>query len=180
MTSVIDTTKFKPMTVYVIYIATTVEKVWHALTDPTFSRQYFFGFTVEVEPNTGGKFLIRYPDGRVHASGLVIDWSPPRHLSCTWQLHGMNEFDELPECLVTYEIEQAGGSVKVTMMESHSWNVPDAVLSGGRSGWPAVLSSLKSVLETGKPLSVEAPPPPEMLEAVKRVVAEKPWLRADA
>lgn len=46
----IDTTKFKPKTVYVTYIATTAEKVWHALTDPAFSKQYFFGFSVDVEP----------------------------------------------------------------------------------------------------------------------------------
>jgi uncharacterized protein YndB with AHSA1/START domain len=48
----IDTTKFKPKTVYVTYIATTAEKVWHALTDPAFSKQYFFGFSVDVEPRS--------------------------------------------------------------------------------------------------------------------------------
>jgi uncharacterized protein YndB with AHSA1/START domain len=174
---VIDIAKFKPNTVYVIYIASTPEKVWQALTDPGFSKQYFFGFTVEVEPKTGGKFLMRYPDGRVHARGEVADWSPPRRLSCTWLIEGMGEFDELPECLVTYDIEQAGGSIKLTMTESHSWDVPDAILAGGRSGWPAVLSSLKSVLETGSPLSLQMGPPPEMVEAVKQAVTEKPWLK---
>lgn len=63
------------------------------------------------------------------------------------------------------------------MTESHSWDVPDAILSGGRVGWPAILSSLKSVLEIGKPLSVKLEPPKEMIEAVARAVAEKPWLR---
>jgi hypothetical protein len=71
----------------------------------------------------------------------------------------------------------SGGSVRLTMTESHSWDVPDAILAGGRSGWPAVLSSLKSYLETGKSLSMEMSPPPEMIEAVKKAVVEKPWLR---
>lgn len=170
--------RFTPKTVYVIYIASAPEKVWQALTDPAFSKQYFFGFAVDVEPRTGGKFLARYPDGRVHISGQVVDWSPPRRLSVTWRVEGMTEFGELPECLVSYEIEPSGESVKVTMSESHSWDVPEAILSGGRAGWPKIMSSLKSVLETGKPLSTKTEgPPPEMLQAVKRAVIEKPWLK---
>ena len=170
------TGQFQPKTVYVIYIASTPERVWQALTDPEFSRQYFFGFAVDVEPEVGGKFLMRYPDGRVHISGTVVDWSPPQRFCCTWTVEGIREFGELPECLVAYDIEPSGGSVRLTMTESHSWQVPDAILAGGRSGWPAILSSLKSVLETGKPLAVEMGPSPQMIEAVKRAIAEKPWL----
>lgn len=174
----IDTAKFKPGTVYVTYIAATPEKVWQALTDPAFTRQYFFGFAADVEPRTGGQFLLRYPDGRVHARGEVVDWSPLRRFSCTWLVEGMEEFGELPECVVTYDIEPTGEAVRLTMTEAHSWNIPDAILSGGRSGWPAVLSNLKSVLETGKPLVLgKMGPPPEMVQAVKKAVAEKPWLR---
>jgi hypothetical protein len=75
-----------------------------------------------------------------------------------------------------------GGSVKLTMMEAHQWDVPDAILAGGRQGWPLILSSLKSVLETGKPIeiSVKIGPPKEMLEAVKEACATKPWRAAGA
>jgi uncharacterized protein YndB with AHSA1/START domain len=173
-----DVAKFKPKTVYVTYIASTPEKVWEALTSAEFTKQYFAGFAIDVEPKTGGAFSLRYPDGRVHMSGRVIDWSPPQRFSCTWLIEGMPDFRGIPESLVTYDIEQAGGAVKLTMTEAHSWDVPDDVLAGGRSGWPAILSSLKSVLETGKPLDVQMAPPPEFIEAVKRVVAEKPWARA--
>jgi uncharacterized protein YndB with AHSA1/START domain len=110
-------------------------------------------------------------------SGRVVEWSPPRRFSCTWLVEGMPEFRELPECVVTYDIEQVGGAVKLTVTESHSWDIPDTILAGGRAGWPAILSSLKSVLETGKPLDIKMEPPPEMMEAVKRAVAEKPWKR---
>jgi uncharacterized protein YndB with AHSA1/START domain len=174
----IDQTRFKPNTVYVIYIATTPDKVWQALTDPSFTRQYFGGFAVDVEPWQGGAFFLRYPDGRVHMSGRVVEWSPPRRFSCTWVVEGMPDFRELPECLVTYDIEQAGGAVKLTMTEAHSWNVPDDILVGGRQGWPAILSSLKSVLETGKPLEIKMAPPQGMVDAVQRAVAEKPWKKS--
>jgi uncharacterized protein YndB with AHSA1/START domain len=174
----IDTSRFKPNTVYVTYIASTPEKVWQALTDPAFTRQYFSGFEIDVEPRQGGAFVLRYPDGRVHMSGRVVEWAPPRRFSCTWLVEGMPEFRELPECLVTYDIEQAGGAVKLTMTEAHSWNVPNEILAGGRAGWPAILSSLKSVLETGKPLDIKMEPPMEMMEAVKEAVANKPWRSA--
>lgn len=172
-----DVLKFKPATVYVIYIAATPEKVWQSLTDPAFTAQYFAGLKIDVEPREGGAFSMRYPDGRVHISGKVVEWSPPHRFTCTWVVEGMKGFGGLPECLVAYEIESSGESVKLRMVESHSWNVPDAILEGGRSGWPAVLSSLKSVIETGKPLSVKMGPAPGMVEAAEKAVAEKPWLK---
>ncbi|MET0279110.1 MAG: SRPBCC domain-containing protein, partial [Pseudorhodoplanes sp.] len=108
----------------------------------------------------------------------VVEWSPPRRFVCTWLVEGMKEFAELPVCLVTYDIEPAGDAVKLTMTESHSWDVPDAILAGGQSGWPAILSNLKSVLETGKKMSVQMAPPVGFMEAVQKAVAEKPWLKS--
>jgi uncharacterized protein YndB with AHSA1/START domain len=169
--------KFVPSTVYITYIASSPGKVWEALTSAEFTRKYFGGFAIEVEPREGGTFLLRYPDGRVHMSGRVVEWSPPRRFSCTWLVEGTPDFRELPECLVTYDIEQAGGAVKLTMTEAHSWQVPDEILAGGRTGWPAILSSLKSVLETGKPLDMKLEPPKNMMEAVKEAIAKKPWRR---
>src|SRR5262245_161433 len=166
----IDTSKFRPNTVYVTYIASTPEKVWQALTDPAFTRRYFGGVAIDVEPRQGGAFRLLYPDGRVHMSGRVVEWSPPNRFSCTLVVEGMPDCRDLPECRVTYDIEQAGGAVKLTMTEAHSWNVPDDILAGGRQGWPAILSSLKSVLETGQALDIKMEPPRQMMEAVKRAV----------
>jgi uncharacterized protein YndB with AHSA1/START domain len=174
----VDAAKFKPKTVYVTYIAATPEKVWQALTDPEFSKRYFFGFAVHVEPRTGGAFRILYPDGRVHGSGEVVEWSPPRRLSCTWLISGMPPFDGLPECIVTYDIAPSGEAVRLTMTESHARDDPDDILAGGRSGWPAILSNLKSLLDTGKTMTLgEEGPPPGMIEAAKKAAAEKPWLK---
>jgi uncharacterized protein YndB with AHSA1/START domain len=174
--------KLLPKTVYVTYIASTPEKVWEALTRAEFTRQYFFGHGVEVEAKVGGSFILRAPDGSVHMRGKVIEYDPPCRLATTWRVEGMEAFRELPESLVTYEIEPMGGSVKLTMTEAHRWDVPDAILAGGRQGWPFILSSLKSVLETGQPIEigVKMGPPPEMMAAVKEAAAKKPWLKPGA
>jgi uncharacterized protein YndB with AHSA1/START domain len=173
--------KFVPKTIYVIYITSTPEKVWDALTSAEFTRQYFFGRNAEIEPRVGGSFVLRLPDGGLDTKGRVMEWDPPRRLSVTWSV-AMEEFRELPESLVTYEIEPMGESVKLTMTESHQWDVPDAILAGSRQGWPFILSSLKSVLETGKPVvvSVKMGPPKEMLDAVRDACARKPWRQAGA
>ena len=113
--------------------------------------------------------MLRLPDGRINVKGKVIAYDPPRKLSVTWQVEWPEEFRKLPECLVTYELAQAGETVRLTMTESHSWDVPDAILTGGRMGWPAILSSLKSLLEAGRPLAVAMEPPKEMIEAIKRL-----------
>ena len=160
---------FEPKTVYVIYIAASPEKVWAALTEPEFTRQYFFGAAIEIEPRVGGSFVLRKPDGRVDVKGGVVEWSAPRRLSVTWAVDWIEAMRSLPECLVTYDIAPAGGCAKLTMTEAHQWDVPDDLLSGGRAGWPAILSSLKSVLETGKPLAIEMQPPKEMLAALERL-----------
>jgi uncharacterized protein YndB with AHSA1/START domain len=165
----IDAGKFKPNTVYVTYIAATPEKVWQALTSAEFTKQYFFGRTIEIEPMPGGSFILRMPNGQIDAKGKVVEWSPPRRLVVTWSVDCIPQFRDLPECLVTYDIEPSGESVKLTMTEAHSWDIPEALLSGGRAGWPAILSSLKSLLETGKPLVVKMEPPKEMLEALQRM-----------
>ena len=163
---------FKPKTVYVTYIAATPEKVWQALSSPDFTRQYFFGRTIELTPSVGGSFILRMPDGRVDSQGKVVEYDPPRRLSVTWRVEWVEEMRKLPECLVTWQVEALDGAVRLTMTEAHQWDVPDEVLAGGRMGWPLILSSLKSLLETGKPIVVKIEPPKEMLEAVKRKVEE--------
>jgi uncharacterized protein YndB with AHSA1/START domain len=165
----VDINRFKPKTVYAIYIASTPEKVWQALTSSEFTRKYFWERDVELEPKLGGPFVLRLPDGRVNVRGTVVVYDPPRKLSVTWQVEWPEEFRRLPECLVTYELAQAGEVVRLTMTESHSWDVPEAILTGGRIGWPAILSSLKSLLEGGKPLAIAMEPWKDMIEAIKKL-----------
>ncbi|CCE05116.1 conserved hypothetical protein [Bradyrhizobium sp. STM 3843] len=162
-----DISNFKPETVYTIYIASMPEKVWQALTSAEFSRQYFFGNAVEVDLKVGGSYIVRRPDGALHISGEVIECDPPRRLSVTFNVNWPALIEALGQTLVTYEIEQIGDAVRLTMIEAHERPLPDDILEGGRQGWPAILSSLKSLLETGQPLVVKMAPPAKMLAALK-------------
>jgi uncharacterized protein YndB with AHSA1/START domain len=158
---------FKPMTAYTIYIASTPEKVWQALTTAEFSQKYFFGNCVEVDLRIGGAFIVRTPDGALHISGEVIECAPPRRLTVTFNVNWPELIEKLGPTLVTYEIEPVGDAVRLTMTESHDRPLGDDILEGGRQGWPAILSSLKSVLETGVPLVIKMEPPKRMLAALK-------------
>ena len=169
-----DITTFKPLTVYTIYIASAPEKVWEALTSAEFSRKYFFGNAVEIELKVGGKYIVRQGDGALHISGEVVECDPPRRLTFTFNVNWPAPIEKLGPTLVTYEIEQAGEAVKLTMTEQHDRPLSDDILSGGRQGWPAILSSLKSVLETGKPLVVKMGPPARMLAALKELGIKTP------
>ena len=164
-----DISQFKPTTVYTIYIAATPEAVWQALTSAEFSRKYFFGNSVEVDLKVGGTYVVRPPDGSVHISGEVVECAPPRKLTVTFNVNWPALVEKLGPTLVTYEIEPTGDAVRLTMTESHDRPISDDILSGGRQGWPAILSSLKSLLETGKPLAVKMEPPTQMLDALKKL-----------
>jgi uncharacterized protein YndB with AHSA1/START domain len=165
---------FKPAIVYTIYIAATPEKVWEALTSAEFSRQYFFGNAVEVDLRIGGAYIVRTPDGALHISGEVIECDPPKRLTITFNVNWPELIEKLGPTLVTYEIEPAGDAVKLTLLQSHDRPISDDILSGGRQGWPAILSSLKSVLETGNPLVIKMAPPQRMLAALKEMGIRTP------
>jgi uncharacterized protein YndB with AHSA1/START domain len=166
--------QFKPATVYTIYIASTPERVWEALTSAELSRKYFFGNAVEVDLKIGGAYIVRTPDGALHISGEVIECDPPRKLTITFNVNWPALIEKLGPTLVTYEIEPVGNAVRLTMTEAHDRPISDDILSGGRQGWPAILSSLKSLLETGESLVVKMEPPRLMLEALRKLGIEIP------
>jgi uncharacterized protein YndB with AHSA1/START domain len=169
-----DIKNFKPAIVYTIYIASTPEKVWQALTSAELSRKYFFGNAVEVDLRVGGSYIVRTPDGALHISGEVVECDPPKKLTMTFNVNWPALIEKLGPTLVTYEIEPAGDAVRLTMTEAHDRPLSDDILSGGRQGWPAILSSLKSVLETGHAPAIKMGPPPRMLAALKAMGIETP------
>lgn len=166
--------QFKPLTVYTIYIASTPEKIWEALTSAEFSRRYFSGFAVEMEPKLGGTFIVRAPDGSEHISGEVFEYDPPRKLTVTWNVNWPGLVEKLGTTLVTYEIEPAGEAVRLTLSQRHDRPLSDDILEGGRTGWPAILSGLKSLLETGKSPQITMSPPVKLLEALKAMGIKTP------
>jgi len=143
----------KPKFVYVTYIATTPEKLWEALTSGEFTRQFWWGRRVRAEWKPGGRLEMVQANGELDFSGEILACDPPRRLSYTFDVESLkfkNE-DERP-LRVTYEMTPVGGNVKLTV--THDELDPQGKVFGGISeGWPTLLSSLKSLLETGAALN---------------------------
>jgi uncharacterized protein YndB with AHSA1/START domain len=141
--------------VYVIYIRTTPEKLWHALTDPQTIKKYWFGITAECDWKPGSPWAIKFEDGRTADSGEILEAVPPRRLVIRWRNEWKPELKAEGYSRCTMDIETAdyypdrgGTAVKLTIlheMEGEGSQFIEAV-SGG---WPKVASNLKSLLESG-------------------------------
>lgn len=147
--------------VYVIYIRTTQEKLWQALTTPEFNRQFFFGTTQESEWKPGASWRLVKPDGGVCDSGEVLEIDPPRRLVLKWRNEFMPELRAEGYSRMTCELEKQGASVKLTIV--HEMDKPGSkFIESVSEGWPPILSSLKSLLETGASLEETRKWPEEM------------------
>jgi uncharacterized protein YndB with AHSA1/START domain len=139
--------------VYVTYIRTTPEKLWRALIDPEFTRQYWCETHQESDWTPGAAWRIMLPDGRVADSGEIVEIEPQRKLVLTWRNEFKPELHAEGHSRLTYEIETQADAVKLTII--HEIDKPDSKLIKAVSGgWPAITASLKSLLETGEPLEL--------------------------
>jgi uncharacterized protein YndB with AHSA1/START domain len=137
--------------VYVTYIRTTPEKLWRALTEPEFTRKFWVATVQECDWKVRSPWKLVVPDGRIADDGEVLEIDPPRKLVITWQNHLFPELTAEGFSRMTYELEPMGSSVKLTvthMMERKDSKLVKAV----SNGWPNILASLKSLLETGEAL----------------------------
>ena len=139
----------KPKQVYTTFIRSTPEKTWEAITDPKFTRQYWGGMANVSDWKRGSKWEHHNPDNEVWIIGEVTECTPPTRLVLTWA-----DPDDLKDkSRVTFEIQKVGDSV--CLIVTHDNFTPDSTMAEKvAGGWPRVLSSLKSFLETGKGLNV--------------------------
>lgn len=137
--------------VYVTYIRTTPKKLWQALTTPKFNRQFFFGCTQESKWKKGATWRLVKPDGGVCDSGEILEIKPPRRLVLKWRHELMPKLRTEGYSRMSLEIEKHGMSVKLTIL--HEMNKPGSkFIEAITEGWPPILSSLKTLLETGASL----------------------------
>jgi uncharacterized protein YndB with AHSA1/START domain len=135
--------------VYVTYIRATPERVWSALTDSQFMKEYWFGVHFRTEWKAGAPWQMIYSDGRVTDTGEIVEFDPPKRMVLKWR----NEFrpelkaEGYGQCEI--EVEPVAGAVKLTI--THSIDQPQSKLIEAVSGgWPKIMSNLKSLLETGE------------------------------
>jgi len=167
-----DTTVDKPSFVYTTYIRTTPERLWQALTDPAFTRRYWgAAFQTDWKPGSTMRwelFGLTIDD----PEQVVLESEPPRRLSYSWHtptpelLERLELTEQARERLtaegrskVTFEIEPLGELVRLTVV--HDGFEPGSLMASLVSqGWPPILSSLKTLLETGETLPRSSEPPP--------------------
>lgn len=140
----------KPTHVFEIFIRTTPERLWDALTNGEITPQYYFGTRVESSWENGAPYRYTTPDGNSLLDGEVVESDPPRRLVTTFR----PLFGDDPNPLtsrVAFEIEPAGATCKLTL--THSDLDPNYPATQGiKTGWAQILSGLKTLLETGEPL----------------------------
>ncbi|WP_420969039.1 SRPBCC family protein [Bradyrhizobium sp. B120] len=142
----------KPEFVYVTYIETTPEKLWDALTSSAFTQQYWFD--TEVRSNwTIGAPLALVTNGKITDTGEILEIDRPRRLAYTFKHEADPEMRKEPATKVVFTLEPFGNVVKLTVTHE-GFGVGSKLLDGISKGWPAILSGLKSLLETGKAVTI--------------------------
>jgi uncharacterized protein YndB with AHSA1/START domain len=137
--------------VYVTYIRTTAERLFDALTLPEFTQQYWAGTSQQSEWRKGASWKALTPDGRVWDTGEILEIDPPRRLVLTWRNEHFPEMRAEGFTRLTYQLEPSGEAIKLTLV--HEIDVEESKIMGALSqGWPMVLASLKTFLETGTPI----------------------------
>ena len=135
--------------VYVTFIRTTPERLWSALTDADFMKEYWFGVHIKAEWKPGARWEMLYPDGRVTDAGEIVEFDPPRRMTLKWrhELRPELKAEGFADC--TIELEPISDAVKLTI--THTMDREESKLIQAVSGgWPRILSNLKSLLETGQ------------------------------
>lgn len=148
-----ETTSF----VYVTYILSTPEKVFEAITKPDIARRYWGHENVsDWNPGSGWEHIRASDERTVELVGKVIEVSPPTRLVISWA-NASQAADPASYSRVTFEIEEYENMVRLTV--AHDELEADSGMAKGISkGWPVILCSLKSFLETGRGLDVFAKP----------------------
>jgi len=142
--------------VYVTYIRTTPQKLWDALTRPEFQKQYWFGMHQETDWKAGSPWALKFTDGRTADAGEVLEIDPPRRLVLKWRNEWKPELTQEGWSRCVYDLEPDGAIVRLTV--THTIGKEGAKLIEAVSGgWPRILSSLKSLLETGEPIASSHP-----------------------
>lgn len=141
---------------YVTYIGTTPEKLWEALTNKDYTEEYWFGRKIQSDWKEGAPVTFHDEEDILTDQGVLVNYEPCQRLSYTFLwVEDHTEREQQPK--VTFTLQPMKETVKLTL--KHEYLLPtdfydeNSGFQGINNGWPAILSNLKSLLETGKTLS---------------------------
>jgi uncharacterized protein YndB with AHSA1/START domain len=136
--------------VFEIYIKTTPERLWQAITDPELRSKYNFGARINSDFTAGSRFQQSTPDGRLLGEGDNLEVDPPRRLVQNMTALWGDDVKAEGTSRITWEIKPVGDSCHLTVTHDHLREGANEQLYGG---WPMILSGLKTLLETGELLT---------------------------
>lgn len=143
----------KPKHMFQILIKTTPEKLWHAITDPEMTKQFWYQCRIHSDWKVNMEYRLDNEEG-TQARGKILVLEPPHRLVTTWEWFVFEETKEEQPSRITWEIEQhteLEGVCTLTVTHDQFDGAPNTYRIIG-SGWPNVLSGLKTLLETGEPM----------------------------
>ena len=141
----------KPRHVFAIFIRTTPEKLWEAITTSDFTRQYYYASDVESDWHAGSPYVYSI-QGATAIVGTVLESDPPRKLVTTFDARCDEEVAPDAPTRITWEIEDAGPGVCQLTVVHDGFESETATFAQVGGGMPFILSGLKTLLETGQPL----------------------------
>ena len=142
-----------PRHVYEIFIRTTPERLWRAITDPADTRRYYFGTEVHSDWKTGSK-LVYLDHGEVSLDCKILEIDPAHRLVHSFTALYSPEMATEKPSRVTWEIEKLGDACRLTLVHDE-FEGETATYYSVEHGWSQILSGLKTLIETGQPLIVE-------------------------
>lgn len=140
--------------VFQIYIKTTPERLWQALTDGEMTKKYYYGTRAESDWKADSTYRYNGDGGDALVDGKVIESDPPRRLVTTFNPHWDAACADYPQSKVTFEVEPHGSICRLTLVHE-GMAAGHPITEGIFRGWSEILSGLKTLLETGEPM---APP----------------------
>jgi uncharacterized protein YndB with AHSA1/START domain len=141
---------------YVTYIRTTPETLWDHLTKPEFTRVYWHGVWADCDWKPDSPWRLMHADGRVADTGEVVEVDRPRRLVLKWRNEYRPELKAEGYSRATFELARIEDMVKLTITHEID-RTGSKLIEAVSGGWPIILSSLKSLIETGKPLPPHKP-----------------------
>jgi uncharacterized protein YndB with AHSA1/START domain len=138
--------------IYNVFIKATPEEIWEAITKPEFTERYFHG--VRIDTNAQRRLTVAPEESDMAGEDPVLEFDPPRRLVHGWQSKWNAEMAAEEPSRVTWQIEpQEGGYTLLTVTHDQLEGAPKTAEGVSGTGWMMVLSGLKTLLETGKPLA---------------------------
>ena len=140
---------------YDIFIGAPLGKVWKGIVDGDMTRHYVYGTRLESKLKKGAPYAYVGDGDFKVVDGEILEVEPEKRLVMTWQAHWDDAVGKDRASRVSYELSEAGASTTKLRVVHDDFEGPTATYTGSIAGWPLMLSSLKSLLETGKALPTQ-------------------------